>query len=226
MRPLLILIWTLIPATLQWSELAPRESLRTLYRIILSGNPQYSTSSIALIINNIAIIPDGQKSNFKIGKLSVIDEKNQVVILDPKKYCIHLDVQKVNNDFTVCGVKHELYWCPHCNSKTKKSQTKSAKFIEQSEYKLHFAILIVETGQEIKGYSSTFYVNYDHTLIHVTSKKKLAFDQSNLAPKTVQIVVKLRKCHAIYRTAIDYSISPGSFKLFDRYPTKKCLEPK
>ena len=134
----------------------------------------------------------------------MIDEKDQVLILNPEKYSIHLDDNPVNNDFEISGAKNNLYWCPLCVPNDKYRGTKSAKYIENSEYKLHFAIKVLETGEEIKGFAYTFYVEYDYKLIHVTSKHRLAFDQSNLAPNTAQVVVKLRKCHAIYRTAIDY----------------------
>jgi hypothetical protein len=193
--------------------------------VILYGDTPSTGLLLCISIYNIVIIPDGQKSRLRIATLSVIDKKNQVRLLDPSKYRIILDDNHpMNNNFEVSlGKVNNLNWCPDCESTAKLADTNSAKFIECSEYKLHFNIRLLETGEDIKGFKYTFYVKYEPTLIHQTSKMKLAFDQSKLAPNTAQVVVNLRKCNAKCRRAINYKISPGSFKLIDRYPTKHCL---
>jgi hypothetical protein len=193
--------------------------------VILLGDTSSTGLNLSISINNIAIIPDGQRSRFRIGSLSVIDRKNQVLLMDPNKYRIILDDNHpMNNNFELSiGNINNLDWCPDCKSKGKFTNYDSAEFIECPQYKLRFIIGLLETGEDIKGFEYTFYVNYDPTLVHRSSKMRLAFDQSVLAPNTAQIVVKLRKCNALCRRAISYTVSPGSFKLIDRWPTKHCL---
>ena len=39
-----------------------------------------------------------------------------------------------------------------------------------------------------------------------------------------QVVLRLRKCHAVTRESITYKVKPGLFKFVDLYPNQFCLD--
>jgi hypothetical protein len=129
------------------------------------GDTSSTGLNLSISMNNIAIIPDGQRGRFRIGSLSVIDRKNQVLLMDPNKYQIILDDNHpINNNFELSiGNINNLDWCPHCKYNNRYTNTDPAEFIEISHYKLYFIIELLETGEDIKGFEYTFFVNYDPT---------------------------------------------------------------
>jgi hypothetical protein len=134
MLSLLFLLCTLIPSTLQCSHLASRWSQRTLAPVHLLGDASSTGLTLSIWVRDIAIIPDGQRSRFRIGSMSVIDQKNQVLLMDPLKYRIILDNNyPMNNNFEISlGNVNNLYWCPDCKSTGGLTKTESAKYIECS----------------------------------------------------------------------------------------------
>jgi hypothetical protein len=100
--------------------------------VIVLGDTSSTGLNLSISIYNIAIIPDGQRSRFRIGSLSVIDQKNQVLLMDPSRYRIILDNNHpMNNNFELSlGKINNLYWCPDCESNGGLTNTDSAEFIK------------------------------------------------------------------------------------------------